>query len=213
MVDTLNAKYQKLYRYSTQYKSKTKLSDRIIDKAADAFSHGGSYGDYSIRAAIEAIRVTVYGIAAIAVDSVESRKKRNTLCQMLGCTESELALDINELVDHKDRAKYYGGDFTYSAATHKGWLKNLTMIFGDAHLEALDEMSCLASLESVWGNIYFSRCTDLSGLLLKHVGGDFHGEKLACAKGLEQLEFIGGLIYYQNHRFRTLDEFKSFLCV
>ena len=70
MVDTLNAKYQKLYRYSTQYKNKTKLSDRIIDKAADAFFFFLSYGDYSIRAVIEAIRVTVYGIAAIAVDSV-----------------------------------------------------------------------------------------------------------------------------------------------
>lgn len=212
MGDSLNAKYQKLYRYSTRYKSKTKLSDRIIEKAADAFSHGGSYGDYSIRALIDAVRVTVYGIAAIAADSVESRKKRSTLRQMLGCTESELALDINELVDCKERTKYYDGSFTYSAVTKKEWLKNLTMILGDAHLEALDEMSCLASLESVWGDIYFSRCTDLSGLILKHVGGDFHGEKLACARGLEQLEFVGGLIYYQNYLFHTLDEFKSFLC-
>lgn len=199
MADRLNVKYQELCRYSTQYKSTHKLSDRIIDKAADAFSHSGSYGDHSLQALVDAARVIVYGIAATAVDSVETRKKRNALCQMLGCTESELVIDINELVDCKDRTKYYGGDFTYSAAIKKEWLKNLTLIFGDAHLEALDEMFCLASLESVWGNIYFSRCTDLSGLTLKYVSGDLHGEELAYIKGLEQLEFVGGSIYYQNH--------------
>lgn len=213
MINRLNVKYQKLYRYSIRYKSKPKLSDRISDKAVDVFSHCGSYGTHSLQALVDAARVIVYGIVAIAANSVETRKKRNTLYQMLGCTESELAIDVNELIDCKDGTKYFGGDFTYSAVTQKEWLKNLTLIFGDAHLEALDEMSCLASLESVWGNIYFSCCTDLSGLILKYVGGDFHGEELAYTKGLEQLEFVGGSIYYQDHLFNTLDEFKSFLCV
>lgn len=63
---------------------------------------------------MDAVRVTGYSIAAIAVDSVELPEKRRTLGQMLGCTGRELTLGINRLVDLKDCAKYYGGDFTYS---------------------------------------------------------------------------------------------------
>lgn len=31
-------------------------------------------------------------------------------------------------------------------------------------------------------------------------GGDLHGEKLASANGLEQLDFVGGTIYFQGHQ-------------
>lgn len=213
MVDKLDAKNLELYCYSGQYKKANRLSDRLIGKAADAFSRGGRYREYSLRTLMDAARVVIYGFAAIALDSVEVRKKKNTLHQILGCVESELAVDINEFFSLRERTKYFGGDFTYNAGTRKEWLKNLMLIFGDAHLEALDEMSCLTSLESIWGNVYFSRCVDLSGLRLKHIGGDLHGEKLATAKGLEHLNFVGGTIYFQDCRFGTLDEFRSIVII
>lgn len=209
MCDRLDAKDREVYRYSTQYKHENKLSDRLVDKVANACSYEDSYDEHSLQIVINTARITGYGIAAIAADSAEVQKKRKMLVQILGCMESDLAIDINELIDLGDRAKYYGGDFTYSAVAKKEWLKNLTLIFGDAHLEALDEMSCLASLESVWGDIYFSRYIDLRGLMLKHIGGDLHGEKLLSANGLEQLVFVGGAIYFRDRRYDTLDEFRS----
>lgn len=213
MVDGLDVRNRELYFYSTQYKNTNRLSGHLSEKAADAFSHSGSYSEYSFRALVNAARMIAYSFAAIAADSVEVRKKRNALHRILGCAESEFSVDINEFFILQDRTKYFGSDFTYGAATRKEWLKNLMLIFGDAHLEALDEMSCLASLESVWGDIYFSRCTDLSGLMLKYIGGDLHGEKLVSAKGLEQLEFVGGTIYFEDHQFDTLEKFQSILTI
>lgn len=102
-------------------------------------------------------------------------------------------MDINELAQRRGRGKYYGGDFTYSAGTLKEWLKNIQMIFGDAHLEALDEMACLGNLNSVCGGVYLSRRVDLDRL--------------------ERLELIGKEIVYQNRRFSSLKEFRRFLKV
>lgn len=213
MDSRLDTQDRELYHYSTQYKSTNRLSDRLIEKMADIFSHGGRFNEYGFLKLINAMRMLVYSIAAIVADSTETRKKRKTLQKILGCKEAELAVDINEFIDRQNHTKYYGSDFKYSAVTKKAWLKKLTLIFGDAHLEALDEMSCLALLESIWGNVYFSRCTDLSGLMLKHIGGDLHGEKLMSAEGLKQLEFVGGTIYFQNRQFDTLEEFKLFVTI
>lgn len=213
MCDRLDTKNRELYRYSTQYKTASRLSDRLIEKVVDLSSREGNFDEHSLQSKINAARMTGYGIAAVTADSAEVRKKRKELLQILGCAESKFAIDVNELTDRRDSTRYYGGDFTYSAAIKKEWLKNLTLIFGNAHLEALDEMSCLTSLESVWGDIYFSRCTDLSGLVLRHIGGDLHGERLASVNGLEQLDFVGGTIYFQDHQFGTLEMFRSLVTI
>ena len=73
----------------------------------------------------------------------------------------------------------------------KDWMKNIRLIFGDAHLEALDEMSCLNQLKSVWGNLYVSRCTDYTGL--------------------KQFAFVKANISYQGKPFLSLQELQHFL--
>ena len=65
------------------------------------------------------------------------------------------------------------------------------MIFGDAHLEALDDMTCLGQIKSVWGNLYISQCANHTGL--------------------EELAFVKGSISYQGKLFLSLQEFQRFL--
>ena len=87
-------------------------------------------------------------------------------------------------------------DFTYDATVDATTLVNVVDIFGDAHLEALKDMSCLANLENVWGSIWLPKDADISQMKLRVVYGDVHAEQLPTKVGLEDLEFVGGKIYY-----------------
>lgn len=176
-----------LYQYREKYDRSFRLSDWLVDKASNALMHSSD----NLMSIIRAGKLVTFGLSAIAVDQVETTRKRKRLCAILHCPLEEIAMDINELAQRRGRVKYYGGDFTYSAGTPKEWLKNIQMIFGDAHLEALDEMTCLGNLNSVCGGVYLSRCIDLDRL--------------------ERLEFIGKGIVYQNRRFLSLKEFRRFL--
>ena len=49
MIAKLDEKNRELYCYSSQYKSTNRLSDRLIEKAADIFSHEVSYDECSFR--------------------------------------------------------------------------------------------------------------------------------------------------------------------
>ena len=76
-------------------------------------------------------------------------------------------------------------------------------------MEALDDMSYLEKLESVWGDIYFPEEADLAGSSLKIVAGNLHGESLTTVCGLEHLEFVGGTIFYQGQQFHSAEEFMK----
>lgn len=196
-----------LYQYREKCDSHLRLSDRLAEKASDAMMRS----EDGLKGVFNAVKLVLFGLPYIVVDKMAASKKKKRLCNLLHCSPEEIAMDINKLAEKQAHIKYYGDSFTYSVATPKKWLKNIRMIFGDAHLEALDEMACLASLNSVWGSVYVSRCTDLQGLNLAIIKGDLHGEKLKSANGLEKLIFVGGTIFYQDRQFPSLDEFRCFL--
>lgn len=176
-----------LYQYRKKYDLSFRLSNWLVDKASNTLMHSSD----NLISIIRAGKLVILGLSAIAVDQMETARKRKQLRAILHCPLEEIAIDINELAQRRGRVKYYGGNFTYSAGTPKEWLKNIQMIFGDAHLEALDEMACLGNLNSVCGGVYVSRCVDLDRL--------------------ERLEFVGKGIFYQNRRFSSLKEFRQFL--
>lgn len=196
-----------LYQYREKCDNHFRLSQWLAAKASDAMmsSEGGVGG------AARAAELVLFGLPYMAVDRMEASKKRKCLRRLLRCSPDEIAMDINELTEKQSRVKYYGDNLTYSAATPKAWLKNIQIIFGDAHLEALDEVACIGNLDSVWGSVFVSRCIDLRGLNLTIVKGDLHGEKLQSAHGLERLTFVGGTIFYQDRQFSSVKEFRGFL--
>lgn len=195
-----------LYQYREQYDRGGRLSDWMLDRASGALSRCGS----GLLGAAGAAGVVVFGLSAAALGAWDTRKQRKRLCEILRCPRDEVAMDLNELSAGGSAVRYYGGSLTYSASVSKEWLRNLRLIFGDAHLEALDEMGCLSRLKSVWGSVYFSRCADLRGASLAVIKGDLHGEKLENANGLERLVFVGGDIFYKDQRFSSLEEFRTF---
>lgn len=196
-----------LYQYREKCDRRFWLSDRLAAMVSNVTmrSEDGFRGVFGV------VELIFGGLSYIVVDKIETSKKKKRLCKLLHCSREEFAMDINKLAEKQAHIKYYGDHFTYSAATPKEWIKNMQIIFGDAHLEALDEMTCLGRLDSVWGSVYVSRCTDLQGLNLTIVKGDLHGEKLESANGLEKLTFVGGTIFYRDKQFSSLEEFRQFM--
>lgn len=100
------------------------------------------------------------------------RRMKKELISIPDCEHGNLAMDINELLKNGERTVYYGGCFTYSALIKKGYLQNIKLILGDAHLEALDDIRCFKSLKYVGGTIFYK-------------GKQFHSLQ-ACRKFLEE---------------------------
>ncbi len=216
MIKNLTIRDQKLRNLKLQYDKKTPFSERLVEKASDIWVKSYDYDEhnpfqkvsYGIKSTIDGVKFFAYGLGAIAISEVENKKRKKKLLKILGCQDDELAIDINEFRILKAKTKYYGDTYRYDASTRKDSLGNIEAFFGDVHLEALDDMHCLHNLKSVWGSIYFSRATDLSGLSIEIVNGDIHGEHLQNANGLENLMYVGGTIYYQNEAY-TLDQFQQ----
>lgn len=183
----LNNTRAALYQYRERYDHCFRLSDWLVNRASSGLMYSGG----GVRSVFKAAQLVLLGLSAIAADVAETSGKRKKLCAILRCRPEEIAMDVNELAQKRERVKYYAGDFTYSAATPKEWLRNIRLIFGDAHLEALNDMSCLCQLKSVCGGIYFSRRADFTGL--------------------RQLAFVKGTISYQNKQFPSLQRFYHFL--
>lgn len=194
--------------FKKQYDSTFRLSDVFIEKSSDFFSKASNSASraWEILYSVGFFFCTLGGIAA---DEIDTRARARGLTKALHCSRDGIAIDINELIAKKSSAEYFGSCFRYSAQTDKRWLANIKGIFGNAHLEALDEMGCFSNLESVWGSIWFSRCTDLTGLKLKTVYGDIHGEGLTTANGLEHLQYVGGTIYYQDRKYVSVRDFAK----
>ena len=86
---------------------------------------------------------------------LENYCRKKHLSRLLNLQKDDVAVDLNDLLKHKEKIRCYGDDFIYNAATDKGYLKNIEVIFGDAHLEALDDIACLGNLRKVMGEIYY----------------------------------------------------------
>lgn len=174
-----------LYQYWIRYDRGFHLSDWLAHKASGAMLY--SRNDW--KSVFMSAKLLLLGLSAMAAEMAETSRKRKKLCAILGCLPEEIAMDVDELAQKRESVKYYGGDFTYKAPIARDWMKNIRIIFGDTHLEALDDMACLGSLKSVYGGVYVSGRTDLGGM--------------------KQLSLIGKGIFCQDRRFSSLEEFEA----
>lgn len=150
-----NQNYKKLDRYWELHGKKRRISDRLALKASYNFNNENNWKNNFILNMIRGSRMFVYSILAMICEMLENYCRKKRLSRLLNLQKDEVAVDINDLLKHKEKIRCYGDEFTYNAATDKGCLKNIEVIFGDAHLEALDDTACLGNLRKVTGKVYY----------------------------------------------------------
>ena len=228
MIKNLTFYERNLYELRINTGAKKTLTDVMTGVAANAWCSSAypeegkplTYISARIKNATNGFKIITCGIIGTISEGFDNKKRKKQISKASGYAEDEIAIDINEFIQHarelgaaEDKEKLpkircYGDSIRYSVQTAKEGYQDMETIFGDAHFEALDEVSCLSSLTSVLGSVYFSRCHNLEGLKLAVVGGDVHGEKLTTPNGLENLRFVGGVIYYQDKGY-SLQAFKK----
>ena len=227
MIKNLTVNEQKMFELRLNSAAKRTVTDVMVEAASNAWNSPSypeegkplSYVSSKVKNTFNGIKLLTCGIIGTITEGLDNKKRKKQIAEASGYTKEEIAIDINEFIDHSrelrnaeapesvGKIRCYGDSISYSAQTAKIGYKDIETIFGDAHFEALDEVNCISNLKSVLGSVYFSRCTDLTGLNLEVVGGDLHGEKLASANGLESLRFVGGMVYYQDGVY-SLKDFK-----
>lgn len=146
------------YREIDNYWMKTKQKKSSAEKFALKVSHilnSHEWKDRDIFNIFRKIRMFIYYYVAMLCEQIEKYQKKKRLSRLLKFQKNEIAVDDNDLLKGKEKIRCYGSDFTYSVVTTKKYLKNIEVIFGDAHLEALDELACFCNLKKVTGKIYF----------------------------------------------------------
>ena len=150
-----NQNYKKLDKYWKRQGNKRRLSESLALKASCDFNNEKNWKNSIVLDLLRANRMFVYSILAMLSELVENYARKRRLCKLLNLQSDEVAVDINDLLKHKEKIRCYGDNFTYNAAMDKSYLKNIEVIFGDANLEALDDIKCFGKLKKVSGIIYY----------------------------------------------------------
>lgn len=158
-----NEIYQQLEDYWRKHQKRRCVQEKLVVKASSIFNSGYKNSGL-MKCMFQGIKMLIcLLIGSVLIQTHKSQNKRY-LRKRFKLQSKEIAMDENDLLEHKERIRCYGDTFTYSVVTSKSYLRNIEVIFGDAHLEALDDISCLASLVKVAGDVYYKgkRYTDLS---------------------------------------------------
>lgn len=141
---------KRLDNYWKKCKRKKRYSERLTIKASLIFRKG-SRKRFFLCEVLDTTQMSLYCWLGVLFEAAENTHRKNNLCKILGMRKDEIAMNVNELWKYQDRVRCYGDTFIYGADTPKRYLKNVEVIFGDANLEALGDLECLARLEKVTG--------------------------------------------------------------
>lgn len=173
---------KKLKKY---YKRQWKLSEKIAQKISVL-----SY-NYNDKVAVFRIGrvcyISLLMCVGIVMESWENFYKEIRLRNILKCEQERLVIGTEELLEKKSNTEFLGDNFEYSVATPGEYLNNIKLIFGNADLRALKDVSCLKNLVYVMGDLY-----------------------LASLQGIEKLEYVGGKIFFQDLEFGSLTELFAY---
>lgn len=209
-----------LLLYKTQLEKTVPFSEKMVRKFHRVVEKANNLPESEnivtkARGAMLEAKAVSYGMAALAADRAEMNIRKKQLMSATGFGLDEVAIDINELGylrNKRKNVKVFGDSIRYSAQIRPEWLSTIETIFGDADLQALKDFNCLSSLKAIYGDLNLSQVkdakVDLSGMNLQMVYGDIHAERAISTNGLEDLLFVGGVIYYQDQSY-TLEEFQN----
>ncbi len=141
---------KRLDNYWKKCNRKKRYSERLTVKASLIFRKS-SRKRFFLCEVLDATRMSLYCWLGMLFESAENAHRKDNLCKILGMRKDEIAMNVNELWKYQDKVRCYGDTFIYSVDTPKRYLKNVEVIFGDANLEALGDLECLARLEKVTG--------------------------------------------------------------
>lgn len=153
MADKLN-KYTQLDEYwelcKTQESNSDKLSSYIVIIYDRGMEERGFFWE-----CVDKLLVLILGVLEVFCEIIEERQKKKKLARILGVKVEEIAMNVHELKQHGNKIVCYGNEFKYSKIIELKDLENIQVIFGDAHLEALDDITHLRKLEKVTGYIFY----------------------------------------------------------
>lgn len=149
----IDKEYKKLENYWRKTIKYRRISEKIVLKASMQF--GKDDTSHFINDFFSRFLLLVYMFAYAIFNWCQIHLCRITLMRILSLQKKEIAVDINELLANKENIKCYADDFVYSVITSKQYLKNIEVIFGNAHLEALDSIECFEKLTQVCGLTYY----------------------------------------------------------
>jgi len=141
---------KRLDNYWKECKRKSRCSEAMVVKASLIFGNGYRRC-FFLCEVLDVARMSFYCWLGMLFETVENAHRKADLSRILGMRKDEIAMNVNELCRYQDRVRCYGDTFTYNVDTPKSYLKNIEVIFGDANLQALDDLECLARLEKVTG--------------------------------------------------------------
>lgn len=147
--------YKNLDKYWQKCGKKEKYSERLAVKFSCAFNNEKQWKEIFILDVLRGCQMFFCSIFSLGFEQLENCLRRRRLSRLLNFQKEEIAVDVNDLLEHKEKIRCLGNDFTYSVVTSKEYLKNIEVIFGDAHLEALDDIACFGNLKKVTGGIYY----------------------------------------------------------
>lgn len=132
-----------------------------------------------------------YGVS----QAVDRRRRVSTIAKILGCDKSLIAGELNEYLENKCVQPFFADDMTYKAYVSDEGLETLSIIWGDADLRSVRDLTKLKSLKMVLGDLYLSTQDSLEGLdSLQYVGGDVKLTKVSSLEGLNPELFVGGKV-------------------
>lgn len=121
---------------------------------------------------------------ALYYEEKDKKARIQEFAETLGIDPKYIAGDINDFLESSDSIQIYADDFVYSASLENKNLSSIEIIGGDAHLAALKDLSRIANLRCVLGNIQVNHSEEeVRELLpnLEYVGGsivDLSGQTL-----------------------------------
>lgn len=141
---------KRLDNYWIKCNRKKRYSERLVAHVS-LFFWNGYRRRFFLCEVLDVIRMSLYCWLGVLFGSAENAYRKAKLSKILGIRKDEIAMNVNELCRYRDKVRCYGDTFTYTVDTPKSYLKNIEVIFGDANLEALDDLECLARVEKVTG--------------------------------------------------------------
>ena len=141
---------KRLDNYWKKCNGKKRYSERMIAHASLSFWNGYRKS-FFLCEVLDVVRMSIYCWLGMLFETVENAHIKADLSKILGMRKDEIAMNVNELCRYQDKVRCYGDTFTYNVDTPKRYLKNIEVIFGDANLQALDDLDCLARVEKVTG--------------------------------------------------------------
>ncbi len=190
MYNLINYKWPSAVVLSRKYNNER--TEKAIEKAGELFNSDKE----GLARVIEIPALYYYSIKAIYSDFLEIKRKKAILSKEFSIPKQEITGDLATFISSNGEYKAYVDDLQYDITTSKKVIKNLEIVWGNLHLEKLDDFSKLESLKIVIGDVYTMKGKNAETLTnITTVTGNIYSEDNSIIDYAKNITYIGGDIY------------------